>query len=76
MMAPPSSTEMPEQVKALFTVMVGLLMAVLPAANATELPLVKGTFEAVNVELGAQLAVVVSHVPLLAAEAPLLSHHC
>jgi hypothetical protein len=50
-------------------------MAVLPAAKIGKLPFVKGTVEAVNAEASAQFAVFVSQVPLVAADAPLLSNH-
>jgi hypothetical protein len=68
---------MPAQVTAPGTEMVRDVMVPEPAANSAKLPLVKGTVEAVKFELAlvVQLAVVVSHVPLVGVDAPLLSHH-
>ena len=65
---------MPEQVTGLGTDMVRAVVAV-PAENSGKSPLAKVVLVAVNVELVAQLEVVVSHVPLPAADVPLLSHH-
>ena len=49
-------------------------MVVLPPAKIGKLPLVKATVEAVNVALLAQFVVVVSQVPLVGVDAPMLSH--
>ena len=73
--APESPEAMPAQVTTLFTVMVRAPMVVVPAANSGKLPVPKATLEELNAEVVLQLAVPVSHVPLVAADVPLLSHH-
>ena len=76
MAAPLNPVAIPAQLTALLTVMFKVPMATVPAENSGKLVLlVKATVEAVNAELADQLVVVVSHVPLVAADAPLLSHH-
>jgi hypothetical protein len=50
-------------------------MAVVPAENSGKFPFVYVTVEAVSEELVDHLALFVSQVPLVEADAPLLSHH-
>ena len=72
---PPSPVAMPAQLTALLTVMVIEAVVPVPAENSGKSPLTKAPVEAVKVELVAHLEDVVSQVPLVAAEVPLLSHH-
>lgn len=65
---------MPSQVTAPGTLMFRVGIVTLPAEKTAKLPLVNGTVEAVKV-FEAQKDEVVSHVPSVAADAPLLSQN-
>jgi hypothetical protein len=74
MVAPESPSAMPAQVTGPGTEIVKLAIVPVPAENSGKLPFVKTNVDAVNAELDVQFELVLSQVPLVAAEIPLLSH--